>query len=57
MDKNTPDIDFLGSSPISRLKTLMKTLRDPVKGCPWDRAQSFAPNCVLRTNGRRRCPV
>ena len=42
MDKNTPDIDFLGSSPISRLKTLMKTLRDPVKGCPWDRAQSFS---------------
>lgn len=35
------DIDFLGPTPFLRLKTLMKTLRDPEKGCPWDRQQEF----------------
>lgn len=27
---------------IERLLTLMATLRDPVKGCPWDKEQNFA---------------
>ncbi|MGE5546511.1 MAG: nucleoside triphosphate pyrophosphohydrolase [Solirubrobacterales bacterium] len=29
-------------SPIERLLDIMMTLRDPVRGCPWDREQSFA---------------
>lgn len=29
-------------APLSRLLRLMATLRDPVAGCPWDVAQSFA---------------
>lgn len=29
------------SLPMQRLLTLMETLRDPIKGCPWDKAQSF----------------
>jgi nucleoside triphosphate diphosphatase len=29
-------------SSISKLLELMKALRDPQKGCPWDREQSFA---------------
>lgn len=41
MDKTAPDIGFLGSTPFTRLKALMKTLRDPQNGCPWDREQSF----------------
>ena len=28
--------------PIDRLLTLMARLRDPVAGCDWDRAQTFA---------------
>lgn len=28
-------------SPIDRLLTIMATLRDPERGCEWDRAQSF----------------
>ncbi|QCR37096.1 nucleoside triphosphate pyrophosphohydrolase [Nissabacter sp. SGAir0207] len=28
-------------SPLERLLALMKTLRDPQHGCPWDRAQTF----------------
>ena len=28
--------------PIDRLLAIMATLRDPAKGCPWDREQSFA---------------
>jgi ATP diphosphatase len=29
--------------PIDRLVAIMRRLRDPVSGCEWDRAQSFAP--------------
>ncbi|HCF19266.1 MAG TPA: nucleoside triphosphate pyrophosphohydrolase, partial [Rhodospirillum rubrum] len=29
-------------SPIDRLLALMARLRDPLRGCPWDRAQTFA---------------
>lgn len=29
-------------SAINRLLTIMKTLRDPQNGCPWDRQQTFA---------------
>ncbi|MEP3420722.1 MAG: nucleoside triphosphate pyrophosphohydrolase [Erythrobacter sp.] len=28
-------------SPINRLLSIMKTLRDPINGCEWDRAQNF----------------
>lgn len=28
--------------PLQRLLTIMKTLRDPQVGCPWDRKQTFA---------------
>ncbi|WP_072928957.1 nucleoside triphosphate pyrophosphohydrolase [Nissabacter archeti] len=28
-------------SPLDRLLTIMKTLRDPQQGCPWDREQTF----------------
>jgi ATP diphosphatase len=31
-----------GSSPVERLRELMRRLRDPESGCPWDRVQSFA---------------
>src|SRR6185312_9044401 len=37
-----PSADLPGDSPIERLQSLMKRLRDPVAGCPWDRVQSFA---------------
>ena len=42
MSGTAPNIEFLGSTAFTRLKTLMKTLRDPDKGCPWDREQSFS---------------
>lgn len=29
-------------APIERLLAIMARLRDPARGCPWDRAQSFA---------------
>lgn len=29
------------SHPIEQLEQIMETLRDPQKGCPWDRKQSF----------------
>ena len=28
-------------SPLQRLLTIMKTLRDPAAGCPWDKEQTF----------------
>jgi len=37
----TVDIEFLGASPIQRLKKLMQILRDPHTGCPWDREQRY----------------
>ena len=43
------DIDFLGSTPFIRLKTLMAQLRAPEGGCPWDIDQSFetiAPHTI-----------
>ncbi|MBD8453512.1 nucleoside triphosphate pyrophosphohydrolase [Serratia rubidaea] len=30
------------STPLQRLLNIMKTLRDPQAGCPWDRKQTFA---------------
>lgn len=30
------------SSPMQRLLTIMQTLRDPERGCPWDQKQTFA---------------
>ena len=35
------DISYLGVTAVTRIKTLMKNLRDPKVGCPWDIAQSF----------------
>ena len=35
------DISQLGSTAITRLRALMKKLRDPETGCPWDLKQSF----------------
>ena len=35
------DTSQLGATAIVRLKTLMKKLRDPETGCPWDREQNF----------------
>ena len=35
------DITQLGATAITRLRTLMKKLRNPVTGCPWDLKQSF----------------
>jgi len=35
------DISTLGHTPYERLKTLMRTLRSPDGGCPWDVEQSF----------------
>jgi len=31
----------LGVTPVTRLRNLMKRLRDPEHGCPWDQKQSF----------------
>ncbi|MDN5680395.1 MAG: nucleoside triphosphate pyrophosphohydrolase, partial [Ewingella sp.] len=28
-------------SALQRLLTIMKTLRDPIAGCPWDKEQTF----------------
>lgn len=36
------DADPAAEAPLGRLLRLMATLRDPVAGCPWDVAQSFA---------------
>lgn len=36
------NISSLGVTPVTRLKNLMKKLRNPKTGCPWDREQSFA---------------
>ena len=35
------DISSLGVTPVTRLTNLMKKLRDPIDGCPWDRQQTF----------------
>lgn len=35
------DIDFLGDTPLERLKTLMARLRAPEGGCAWDVEQTF----------------
>ncbi len=35
------DINKLGTAPVTRLRRLMKQLRDPNEGCPWDLKQSF----------------
>jgi len=35
------NITSLGVTSVTRLRTLMKKLRDPNTGCPWDRAQTF----------------
>ena len=35
------DISFLGDTAIKRLCELMRILRDPQEGCPWDREQSY----------------
>jgi ATP diphosphatase len=37
-----PASDLPETTPIERLKALMRRLRDPVVGCPWDKVQSFA---------------
>ncbi|SEF89706.1 ATP diphosphatase [Methylobacterium sp. 190mf] len=36
------DAEPAAEAPLGRLLRLMATLRDPVAGCPWDVAQSFA---------------
>ncbi len=36
------DADPAAEASLGRLLRLMATLRDPVAGCPWDVAQSFA---------------
>ncbi len=36
------DDDPAAEAPLGRLLRLMASLRDPVAGCPWDVAQSFA---------------
>ena len=38
---DNPEAELAGDSAIERLKSLMRRLRDPVAGCPWDRVQSF----------------
>ena len=35
------NITSLGVTSVTRLRTLMKKLRDPNTGGPWDRAQTF----------------
>lgn len=35
------NIQQLGATPVTRLRVLMKKLRDPNGGCPWDLKQNF----------------
>ncbi|HTP39885.1 MAG TPA: nucleoside triphosphate pyrophosphohydrolase [Steroidobacteraceae bacterium] len=43
MSSATPDQDAQAArEALTRLLQLMRRLRDPVQGCPWDRAQDFA---------------
>ena len=35
------NITQLGVTPVTRLRALMKKLRDPDGGCPWDLKQNF----------------
>jgi nucleoside triphosphate diphosphatase len=39
---NKTDTKPAAISPVQRLREIMARLRDPAKGCPWDRAQTFA---------------
>jgi len=38
----TPDGDRQAAAALADLLEVMRRLRDPVSGCPWDRAQDFA---------------
>lgn len=38
----TPDGDQQAAAALADLLEVMRRLRDPVSGCPWDRAQDFA---------------
>ena len=38
----TPDGDQQAAAALADLLEVMRRLRDPVNGCPWDRAQDFA---------------
>jgi ATP diphosphatase len=38
----TPDGDQRAAAALADLLEVMRRLRDPVSGCPWDRAQDFA---------------
>ena len=38
----TPDGDQAAAAALADLLEVMRRLRDPVNGCPWDRAQDFA---------------
>jgi len=38
----TPDADQQAAAALADLLEVMRRLRDPVSGCPWDRAQDFA---------------
>ena len=40
--KNDDVFRSLGASPYERITGLMRRLRDPKSGCPWDREQTFA---------------
>jgi ATP diphosphatase len=39
---STPDGDQRAAAALADLLEVMRRLRDPVSGCPWDRAQDFA---------------
>ena len=39
---DTPDLVHDPEGGLDRLREIMRRLRDPVKGCPWDIAQNFA---------------
>ena len=38
----TPDLIRDANGGLPRLREIMRRLRDPATGCPWDMAQTFA---------------
>ncbi len=47
-----PDVRKAMSHPIEQLEQIMRRLRDPEQGCPWDKEQTFdtiAPYTIEQT--------
>lgn len=50
--RSMPDVRKAMSHPIEQLEQIMRRLRDPEQGCPWDKEQTFdtiAPYTIEET--------